>query len=42
MPLLTMTTQDLLAHVMVLTYRLAGYALDNMVEDAALLALIFC
>lgn len=39
---LTMTPQDLLAHAMVLAYRMAGYALDNLVEDAALLALIFC
>lgn len=37
-----MTTQDLIAHAMVLAYRLAGYALDNLAEDAALLALVFC
>ena len=39
---LPMTTQDLIAQAMVLAYRLAGYALDNMAEDAALLALVFC
>jgi len=26
----------------VLAYRLAGYALQNMAEDAALLAMMFC
>lgn len=37
-----MTTQDLIAHATVLAYRLAGYALQNMAEDAALMALMFC
>ena len=32
-----MTAQDLIAHATVLAYRLAGYALQNMAEDAALL-----
>ena len=31
-----------LAHATVLAYRLAGYALQNMAEDAALLAMMFC
>ncbi len=39
---LPMTAQDLIAHATVLAYRLAGYALQNMAEDAALLAMMFC
>ena len=39
---IAMTAQDLIAHATVLAYRLAGYALQNMAEDAALLAMIFC
>ncbi len=38
----SMTAQDLIAHATVLAYRLAGYALQNMAEDAALLAMMFC
>ena len=41
-PATAMTAQDLIAHATVLAYRLAGYALQNMVEDAALLAMMFC
>ena len=37
-----MTAQALIAHATVLAYRLAGYALQNMAEDAALLAMMFC
>ena len=36
-----MTAQDLIAHATVLAYRLGGYALQNMAEDAALLAMMF-
>ena len=39
---IAMTAQDLIAHATVLAYRLAGYALQNMAEDAALLAMMFC
>ena len=41
-PAIAMTAQDLIAHATVLAYRLAGYALQNMAEDAALLAMMFC
>ena len=41
-PATAMTAQDLIAHATVLAYRLAGYALQNMAEDAALLAMMFC
>lgn len=37
-----MTLQDLIAHATVLTYRVAAYALQNMAEDAALIALMWC
>lgn len=37
-----MTHQDLFAYAVVWAYKLAGYALDNLAEDAALLALMFC
>jgi tRNA(Arg) A34 adenosine deaminase TadA len=37
-----MTAHDLIAHATMLAYRLAAYALQNMTEDAALLALMFC
>ena len=41
-PATAMTAQDLIAHATVLACRLAGYALQNMAEDAALLAMMFC
>ena len=41
-PATALTAQDLIAHATVLACRLAGYALQNMAEDAALLAMMFC
>lgn len=37
-----MTTQDVIDQAVALAYRLAGYALLNLADDAAILALIFC
>lgn len=37
-----MTLQALIDQVLLHSYRLAGYALLNLVDDAALLALMFC
>lgn len=36
-----MTPQDLIEHATALAYRLAGYALLNWADDAALLAMMF-
>jgi hypothetical protein len=37
-----MTTHDLTEKAIALAYRISGYALLNWVDDAAMLALIFC
>lgn len=37
-----MTNQDVIDHAVALAYRLAGYALLNLADDAAILALVFC
>ena len=37
-----MPLDDLIAHALVLAYRLAGYALLNLVDDAAIMAMMFC
>ena len=37
-----LTVQDLIAQATVWAYQLAGYALQNMAEDAALMAMMFC
>ena len=39
---MTATAQDLIALATVWAYRLAAYALENLAEDAALLAMVFC
>ena len=39
---MTTTAQDLIAFATVWAYRLAAYALENLAEDAALLAMVFC
>ena len=41
-PATAMTAPDLLAPDTALAGRLAAYALQNMAEDAALLAMMFC
>jgi hypothetical protein len=37
-----MPLEHLIEHALLLTYRLAGYALLNMVDDAAIMAMMFC
>ena len=37
-----MPFDDLIARPLVLAYRLAGYALLNLVDDAAIMAMMFC
>jgi len=37
-----MIPYDLTEKTIALVYRIAGYALLNLVDDAAMLALIFC
>ena len=37
-----MTSHDMTEKAIAIAYRIAGYALLNWVDDAAMLALIFC
>ncbi len=37
-----MNADNWMEHFTILAYRLAGYATLNLVDDAAMLALIFC
>lgn len=37
-----MTTQDVIDQAVALTYRLSGYVLLNLADEAAILALVFC
>jgi len=37
-----MPLEHLIERALLLTYRLAGYALLNMADDAAIMALMFC
>jgi hypothetical protein len=37
-----MHLDDLIANTVVLAYRLAGYAMLNLIDDAAIMAMMFC
>jgi len=37
-----MDSHPLISQALILTYRLASYATINLVDDAAILALMFC
>jgi len=37
-----MTADNLIEQAMMLAYRWAGYAMLNLADDAAMLALLFC
>lgn len=37
-----MVTNQLLDSALYLAYRIAGYAMVNLIDDAAMLALMFC
>jgi hypothetical protein len=37
-----MVLDDLISHVVLLVYRVAGFAMLNLVDDAAIMAMMFC